>query len=274
MNKLNNLKEEKIMNISELSSKGTLPLFVDNINNLKEHIEPYIEIKKFKEKEEDKTLDKTEKRALKFFEKNLSDNKNIDIQLGLPSPELFEKAFASEPLTNLLSETNVLFIIPSADEDISLIAKNEQEVAIGLCSTYRVVKYWTHLEKINPSNQNLSTQIFIHIHKKAIIAEKEYLKQIEQPIEKSFHAAGIAILPEYRGKKIGILMREKQIELCKQHEVTTLFCQTTNRFSAATVELFGFIKIAEYPYSELAVELNHPSLSELDDKYSVWCLKV
>lgn len=192
---------------------------------------------------------------------------------GIPPHDFFEKAWASEPLTSVLQETNIPFALPNADEDISLIAKDEEAV-VGQCSTNRVTKYWEHVSNVNPLNQNLSTQIFISIHKKAVEKEMNYLNEIEEPVERSFHSAGIAILPDYRGRKIGSAMRAQQIELCRAYGATTLFCETTNRFSAATVENIGFIKIAEYPYSELADELKHESLKKLNDSFTVWCLRV
>lgn len=198
---------------------------------------------------------------------------SLNFANGIPAHAFFEKAWASEPLTDVLKETNIPFALPEPDSDISLIAKHEEEV-VGQCSTNKVLNYWNHVGEIDSTDQNLSTQIFIRIHKKAVETEREYLNQINEPIENSFHSAGIAVLPNYRGKNIGLSMRAKQIELCKKHKATTLFCETTNRFSAATVDKFEFIKIAEYPYSKLADELNHKDLKKLEDSFSVWCLKV
>lgn len=198
---------------------------------------------------------------------------NLNFAEGLPSHDFFAKAWADEPLTGVLAETNIPFALPEPDKNISLVAKDKQEV-VGQCSANRVVKYWNHVENIDSADQNLSTQIFVKIHKKAVEVEQDYLEQIGEPIEKSFHCAGIAVLPNYRGKNIGLAMRAEQIELCKEHKATTLFSETTNRFSAATVEKFGFTKIAEYPYFTLANELHHPSLSNLNDSFSVWCLKL
>ena len=204
----------------------------------------------------------------------ISDYSNITIKGGFPSHDFFEKAWASEPLTNVLTETNIPFALPMPDEDISLIAKNEQDLVIGQCSTNLAIKYWNHLENVDHTHQNISTQIFIKIHRKAVQVEKEFIKQINEPLESAFHSAGIAVLPEFRGKNIGLFMRAKQIDLSKQHQATTLFCETTNKFSAATVDKYGFTKIAEYPYSGLAEKLNHPNLSKIDDSFSVWCLKI
>lgn len=192
---------------------------------------------------------------------------------GIPSHEFFEKAWASEPLTNVLKETNIPFALPFPDEDISLMAKCEGST-VGQCSANRVVKYWNHVEGLQPSEQNLSTQMFIKIHQIAVQIEQAYLKEINEPLESSFHSAGIAVLPEYRGKNMGLLMRAKQIELCQEHKATTLFCETTNRYSAATLKPFGFTKVKEYRYSDLAEKLSYSELSKLDDSFTVWCLRI
>ena len=141
-------------------------------------------------------------------------------------------------------------------------------------ATNKVIAYWNHLEKIDASQQNKSTQLFVKIHKKATEDEEKYLQQIDEPRERSFHSAGIAILPEHRGNNIGLTLRLKQIETCKEKKATTLFCETTNFFSAATVEKTNFVKLATYPYKDLAVELSHPDLNKLNDSFSVWCRKV
>lgn len=198
---------------------------------------------------------------------------SVSFQIGLPPHEFFPKAWASEPLTGVLQETNIPFALPMPDEDFSLVAK-EGDQTIGQCSANRAVKYWSHLEKVNADGQNLSTRIFIAIHKKAVKEELAYLTKIGETSETAFHSAGIAVLPEYRGRRLGMQLRERQIYLCKENKMKTLFCETTNRYSAATVASFGFTKIAEYPYKTLSKELDHPGLSALDDFFSVWCLKV
>lgn len=198
---------------------------------------------------------------------------NLSFARGIPSHEFFEKAWASEPLTNILTQTNIPFALPMPDEDVSLMAKTS-DLVVGQCSTNRVVKYWNHVRTLDASEQNLSTQLFVRIHQKAVVAEEAFLGETNESRQSSFHSAGIAVLPEYRGKHIGLLMREKQIELCKEYKATTLFCETTNRFSAATVQQFGFTKVTEYPYCMLAEELNFPDLKKLDDSFTIWCLKV
>lgn len=203
----------------------------------------------------------------------MNSNINLSFARGIPSHDFFEKAWASEPLTSVLKETNIPFALPMPDEDISLIAKNG-EMVVGQCSTNRVVKYWNHVKQLNPTEQNVSTRLFVNIHQKAVEAEQSYLKEINESEENAFHSAGIAVLPEYRGNKVGLLMRAKQIEICRENNASTLFCETTNRFSAATLQTFGFTKIKEYPYSKLADDLDYAQLSNLDDSFTVWCLRI
>ena len=120
----------------------------------------------------------------------------------------------------------------------------------------------------------MSTQIFVKIHRKAVEQEKLFLKSIAESVDQSYHNAGIAVLPSYRGFNIGLLMCAQQIDLCHQLGITTLFCETTNRFSARIVEKVGFIKIAEYPYAQLAEEFNYHDLKKIEDNFTVWCLKI
>lgn len=201
-------------------------------------------------------------------------NLNITFEFGLPSHDFFEKAWADEPLTNVLKETNVPFALPAPVPDISLVAKINSTEVIGQRSMNKTATYWNHIIKIEPGEQNLSTQLFIKIHKKAVEAEKEHLVRLNEPVEKSYHDAGIAVLPEYRGKNIGLSMTLEQLKLCREQAVTTLFCETTNKYSAALVQKAGFTKITEYPYSQLSDELNCPDLKSLNDSFSVWCLKI
>lgn len=201
-------------------------------------------------------------------------NMNIRIEGGLPPHKFFGPAWASEPLTKELDGTNILFALPLPDNDISLKSVNEDGEVVGQCSANRAIKYWKHLDGIDASEQNSSTQIFIKIHKKAVLVEKKYLEQIDELEENAFHSAGIAVLPNYRGQELGLSMRKVQIDLCRTHNATTLFCETTNKFSAKTVAQCGFSKIAEYSYSDLAREFNADCLKKLDDFFTIWCLKV
>ena len=208
-----------------------------------------------------------------MYSRRAHSTEKLTLERGLPPHDFLAKAWASEPLSNVLNGTNIAFALPEPDEDISLIAKDEEKV-IGQCSTNRVVKYWNHVDVIGKA-ENLSTEVFVKIHKKAVADEKKYLQAINQSEELAFHSAGIAVLPDYRGLNLGQTMREKQIAICVEQQATTLFCETTNRFSAATVEQFGFFKIAVYSYKDLAVELESPDLNRLkDDSFSVWCRRI
>src|SRR5574342_369396 len=163
----------------------------------------------------------------------------VSFTKGLPPQEFFPKAWSDEPLSSALKleETDISFTLPLPDENVSIVAK-ENEIVIGQCSASSVIKYWDHLGAIDTTQQNARTRAFITIHQKAVHAE-------------------------YRGYGLGEWMRDRQITLCKEHKITTLFCETTDSFSAATVQPFNFTKIAEYPYKDLAVELECPELSKL-----------
>jgi ribosomal protein S18 acetylase RimI-like enzyme len=197
----------------------------------------------------------------------------MKILLGIPPHDFFEKAWESEPLTKMLKDVNIPAALPFPDEDISLIAELDN-VVIAQCSSNRVVKYWDHVKNIDMNQQTSSTQKFINIHKKAIEDEEIYLASIGEPKSKSFHNAGIAVLPKHRGHRIGEKLTEAEIELCSKSNATTLFCETTNKYSAAIVQSLRFFKIKEYLYKDLAVELSTPELCESSDSFSVWCRKL
>lgn len=194
-----------------------------------------------------------------------------NVMLGFPSPEFGAQAWSSEPLTTVLQGTNIALTLPNADKSISLVLR-DRDLHIGQCSTNRVLKYWEHIEHLDTSEENQSTQIFHKIHQRAVADEKLFLGRIQSPISTAFHNAGIAVLPSYRGKELGKSMVVTQIQLCRQYQMSTLFCETTNHYSAAIVQALGFTKIAAYPYSELADEFNHKPLKQLNDCFTVWCL--
>lgn len=198
----------------------------------------------------------------------------LTLQGGLPSNEFLAKAWASEPLTNVLVNTDIGFALPTPDEDISLLAKNENDVVIGQCSANRIEKYWYHIDSINLAKQNRSTQLFIAIQKKAVAIEKSFLEEKSIPMERVFHSAGIAVLPEYRGKNIGLAMRAEQINICQKNNASWLFCETTNAFSEKTVREQGFTQLASFTYKLLAEELNCEELEKLDGSFSVWCRRI
>lgn len=210
--------------------------------------------------------------SFKSFDSLGKQNFELQIVRGLPPMSFVERAWASEPLTQII-RANIPFVLPMADEDISLLAKVNGEV-VGQCSTNRLSNFWEKVKVLDTSAQDLDTQLFAKITQKAVAAEEEYLSSLGEKLEFCFHSAGIAVLPECRGKNLGLKLREKQIKLCKKFAAKILFCETTNRFSAVTVEKFGFVKVAEFYYPDLAVELEHEPLSELKDSFTVWCLKL
>ncbi len=194
------------------------------------------------------------------------------IQIGLPPSEFYTLACASEPLTSIaLPWADALSSLPKADKNLSLVAYKDGLV-IGHCSTNKAAIYWEHIENLDPHQYNLSTQIFIKIHQMAVVAEKKYLKEIGEPIDLAMHNAGIAILPDHRGHAYGLALTEQQIALCKQHKMTTLFCETTNAYSAAIMQMLNFTPISTYHYQDLAAHLAYPPLAKLDDAFTVWAL--
>lgn len=195
------------------------------------------------------------------------------IQVGLPHSEFYTMACASEPLTSVaLPGTDVASSLPKADQNLSLVAYKDSLV-IGHCSTNKAAIYWEHVENLDPYRYNPQTQIFIKIHQMAVVAEKKYLKEIGEPIDLAMHNAGIAILPGHRGHAYGLALTERQIALCKQHGMSTLFCETTNAYSAAIMQALNFTPIATYHYQDLAVQLGYPPLAKLDDAFTVWVLR-
>lgn len=198
---------------------------------------------------------------------------NFEFSRGLPPMSFLETAWASEPLTGVLKDTNIPFALPAPDPKISVVVKDHDRV-IGQGSSTSICKYWDHIAKIDTTEQNLSTQIFVKIQKLAVQAEKECLEKLGESPEKAYRNAGTAVLPKYRGKKVGAAMAVEQMKICHEIGAKVLFCETTNRYSAVIAKSFGFSKVVEYPYSVLASKLDHPSLSEIEDSFTIWVLKV
>ena len=202
------------------------------------------------------------------------DLEDLKIEQGLPEESFFQEAWATEPLTAKLNGVNITFALPFPDANMSIVAKFNDST-IGQCSTNRTLTYWSHLDTIDVSHENKSTQTFVKIHQKAVADEKKHLHKNEESESQSLHSAGIAVLSKFRGNNLGFFMRKEQIKLCKnEQQATTLFCETTNSFSASTVKKAHFSMVAEYPYKELAIELEHPELAEINDSFSVWCRKL
>ena len=197
----------------------------------------------------------------------------ITFQNGLPPQEFFSAAWASEPLTAALQGTNIPFVLPGPDEDISIVAIRDGEV-IGQCSANRAQKHWNHIEILDVNAQNTSTQVFARIHRLAVEVEIKYFLANGELEKSAFHSAGIAVLPGNRGEGLGVAMRERQIQVCREHGASFLFCETTNRYSAATVEQCGFVRLAQFQYALLAEMFNHPPLASIEDQFTVWCLRI
>jgi len=210
-----------------------------------------------------------------FKKENTYAKLRLILKRGIPSSPFFAKAWGDEPLTSVLKETDIPFSLPLPHPQLSTIAINEEaNEVIAQCSTNEVVKYWEHVTHVDLSQKNKSTCTFVKIHQKAVEVEKKYLKELGENEENSLHSAGIAVLAEYRGQEIGLQLRKEQIKICLEKKATTLFSETTNKFSAKTVEEIGFLRLATYSYPDLANELNNDDLKKLDDAFSIWCLKL
>ncbi len=196
------------------------------------------------------------------------------LEYGLTPAGSLDRAWTGEPLTSILPELDVTVTMPPPDKALSLIAKNESGEIIGQCMAVRTVKIWEYLANVDDSKFNSSTRTLVALHKKSVADEQSHLNQLDEDQVHSIHSAGIAILPEYRGQGVGEQLRQQQIETCVKQKATTLFCMTTNYFSAMNVKKSRFEKIAEYPYQDLAVELSCDDLKKVEGEFSVWCRKL
>jgi predicted N-acetyltransferase YhbS len=198
----------------------------------------------------------------------------IRLEYKLSPPGVLDSAWEDEPLSAKLPELDITMTMPPPDHDISLLAKNHNGDIIGHCMATRTFKIWQYLDNVDDSKLNASTRTLIAIHKKSVKDEQAHLRLLDTEQENSMHSAGIAVLPEYRGKRVGEMLRTAQIQMCHEQKATTLFCMTTNYFSALNVKKTGFTQIAEYPYKDLAVELQCDELDTLAGAFAVWCRKI
>lgn len=87
-------------------------------------------------------------------------------------------------------------------------------------------------------------------------------------------SAGIAVVPRLRGQRIGKAMRARQIEVARENGMTGLFSETTNQYAAGTITPFSPELVAEFPYKDLARELNEPRLANINDSFRIWYKKI
>ena len=90
----------------------------------------------------------------------------------------------------------------------------------------------------------------------------------------SLHNAGIAVLPEYRGNRLGYVLCQANVEILVANKADFIFAETTNKYSANIFNQLGFFKLKEYPYKDLATELSIPEIYASDDSFCVWARKV
>ncbi len=187
----------------------------------------------------------------------------------------FSRAWADEPLGMVLKDADIPFALPRADSDLSFVLK-VGDTAVGHCSAIRAKEYWGHFNKLDVSGQNRATQTCVRIHAIAFAEEQAFLRSINESPERALYNTGIAVLPEYRGHGYGLTMEERQIALCREKKMTTLFAETTNCRSAGIMAWLNFTQIAQYPYQQLASPegLDYPGLAKIDDCVTVWCKRV
>lgn len=69
-------------------------------------------------------------------------------------------------------------------------------------------------------------------------------------------------------------MRARQIEVARENGMTGLFSETANQYAAGTITPFSPELVAEFPYKDLARELNEPRLANINDSFRIWHKKI
>lgn len=59
------------------------------------------------------------------------DTLSLSFRIGLPDPNFMFKAWASEPLSNILKGANIPYALPSSDPEISLLAEELNHVDLA-----------------------------------------------------------------------------------------------------------------------------------------------
>jgi N-acetylglutamate synthase-like GNAT family acetyltransferase len=198
-------------------------------------------------------------------------SRKFTIDIGMPPHEFYPQAWGDEPLTQVLTGTDIEYSLPFGIPERSFIAKDEAGNVIGQCATNDTETYWNHVNHLDTTNKNASTHTFVDIHKLAAQAEYTYLQNLHLDIHDSAHNAGIAVVPDERRKGIGTLLTEQQVAETFNTGKTSLFCETTNHKSAGIMKNLGFFKVADYAYKDLAREVSNDDLTKLDDSFTVWC---
>lgn len=200
------------------------------------------------------------------------DNK-ISMRTGVPDIWFMREAWSDETLSVTLPGIDFDIAFPSPDPAMSLVAKLGDRV-VGQCAAHTAAKYWQHVERLGERGPNASTRAVSKIHTEVVAAEMRFLSDRGEVSERTMRSAGIAVVPSFRGQGIGKAMRARQIEIARDNDMTGLFSETTNQYAAGTITPFSPELVAEFPYKDLARELNEPRLAGINDSFKVWYKKV
>jgi GNAT superfamily N-acetyltransferase len=200
------------------------------------------------------------------------DNK-ISIRTGVPDIWFMREAWSDETLTVKLPGIDFNVAFPPPDPAMSLVATLGDRV-VGQCAAQTVSTYWQHAERLGESGPNASTRVVGKIQTRVVAAEMRFLSERGEVSERTMRSAGIAVVPSFRGQGIGKAMRARQIEMARDNDMTGLFSETTNQYAAGTITPFAPELVAEFPYKDMARELNEPRLADIDDSFRVWYKKV
>jgi GNAT superfamily N-acetyltransferase len=107
-----------------------------------------------------------------------------------------------------------------------------------------------------------------------LAVEIRFLVDRAESFEETMRSAGIAVVPRVRGYGIGKAMRARQIDVARENGMAVPFSETTNGQAAGTITPFAPELVAEFPYKDLARELNKPKLAGINDSFKVLHKKV
>nr|WP_217344682.1 GNAT family N-acetyltransferase [Noviherbaspirillum sp. L7-7A]MBV0878854.1 GNAT family N-acetyltransferase [Noviherbaspirillum sp. L7-7A] len=200
------------------------------------------------------------------------DNK-ISMRVGVPDILFMREAWSDETLSVKLPGIDFTVAFPPPDPAMSLVATLGDRV-IGQCAAQTAAEYWQHVERLGERGCNASMQAVGKIHARVVAAEMRFLSDRGEVSEETMRSAGIAVIPSFRGQGIGKAMRARQIEIARDNDLTGLFSETTNQYAAGTITPFAPELVAEFPYKDLARELNEPRLADINDSFTVWYKKV
>lgn len=196
------------------------------------------------------------------------DNK-LSIRTGMPTVSFLREAWSDETLTAALPGIDYSVAFPPPDPDMSLVATMNGSL-VGQCAAQPTARYWEHAQRLAERGPNDSTRAVAKIHTRVVEAERRFLSDLGETSERTLRSAGIAVVPRLRGHGIGKAMRARQIDVARENSMTGIFSETTNRYAAGTITPFSPVLVAEFPYKDLARELNEPRLGNINDSFKIW----